>query len=127
MITESTKSPLSPNDLIERLKIAMVDAHFELHQTSSYEIRFRRWGAWFSSLAPSRPVKGQFPTRGRILIRPSEEGSEIDYQIQVYGIVKYWLIFIGTVFCWLIFPPILVNRVLSHQPRQLMRNLLGAL
>lgn len=127
MITESTKSHLPPNDLIDRLKIAMAEENFEIRQPSTNEIRFRHWGAYFSSSAPSRPRKGEFPKRGRILIPPSENGSEIDYEIEVYGIVKYWMIFIGVVFCELIFPPILINRALSHHPRQLMRNLLRAI
>ncbi len=124
MISESITSPLSPIELTERLKIAMTAQNFEVHEPTPNEISFRRWGARYSSTSPSRPKRGEFPKRGQILIRPSGNGSHIDYEIEVYGIIKYWLILNAVIFCWLIFPPILIFRALSNQPRQLMRNLL---
>ena len=123
MITDSTQSHLSPAEVLDRLKTVMVAEQFEILESSSNEIRFRH-GAYFSSTAPSFPKRGQFPKRGRILIQPSEQGSRIDYEIEVYGIIRYWLFFISIACCWLIFPPVLVYRALSTKPRQLMRKVL---
>lgn len=124
MISESIASPLSPSELNERLKATMTAQNFEVLEPSPNEITFRHWGSRYSTTSPSRPKRGEFPKRGQILIRPSGNGSQIDYEIEVYGIIKYWLILNAVVFCWLIFPPILIFRALSSQPRQLMRNLL---
>lgn len=65
-----------------------------------------------------------FPKKGRLSIRPEGTGSIIHYEIAVVGFPKYWILFIAIVFCWLIFPPLIVHRVLNHHPRQLMENLL---
>lgn len=126
MITDSTKSHLSPAEVLDRLKTIMAAEYFEILESSSSEIRFRH-GAFFSSSAPSFPKKGQFPKRGRIMIQPSEQGTQIDYEIEVYGIIRIWLFFVSVVCCWLIFPPVLVYRALSTKPRQLMRKMLQAI
>ena len=126
MITDSTKSHLSPAEVLDRLKTVMAAEHFEILESSSNEIRFRH-GAYFSSSAPSFPKKGQFPKRGRIMIQPNEQVTQIDYEIEVYGIIKIWLFFVSVVCCWLIFPPVLVYRALSTKPRQLMRKMLQAI
>ena len=123
MITDSTKSHLSTAEVLDRLKTVMAAEHFEILESSSNEIRFRH-GAYFSSSAPSFPKKGQFQKRGRIMIQPSEQGTQIDYEIEVYGIIRIWLFFVSVVCCWLIFPPVLVYRALSTKPRQLMRKML---
>ena len=126
MITDSTQSHLSPAEVLDRLKTVMVAEQFEILESSSSEIRFRH-GAYFSSTAPSFPKRGQFPKRGRIMIQPSEQGTQIDYEIEVYGLIRIWLFFVSVVCCWLIFPPILVYRALSTKPSQLMRKLLQAI
>ena len=123
MITDSTKSHLSPAEVLDRLKTVMATEHFEILESSSNEIRFRH-GAYFSSTAPSFPKRGQFPKRGRILIQPSVNGSQVEYEVEVYGMIRYWLFFISIACCWLIFPPVLVYRALSTKPRHLMRKVL---
>ena len=77
MITDSTKSHLSPAEVLDRLKTVMAAEHFEILESSSNEIRFRH-GAYFSSTAPSFPKRGQFPKRGRILIQPNVNGTQIE-------------------------------------------------
>ena len=61
------------------------------------------------------------------MIQPNEQVTQIDYEIEVYGIIKIWLFFVSVVCCWLIFPPVLVYRALSTKPRQLMRKMLQAI
>jgi len=126
MITDSTKSHLYPAEVLDRLKTVMAAEHFEILESSSNEIRFRH-GAYFSSTAPSFPKRGQFPKRGRILIQPNVNGTQIEYEIEVYGMIRYWLFFISITCCWLIFPPILAYRALSYQPHQMMCKLLKTL
>ncbi len=123
MITDSTQSHLSPAKVLDRLKTVMAAEQFEILESSSSEIRFRH-GAYFSSIAPSFPKRGQFPKRGRILIQPSVNGSQIEYEIEVYGMIRYWLFFISIACCWLIFPPILAYQALSYQPHQMIRKVL---
>jgi len=120
MITDTTQSTLSPSEVIDRLKTVMAAGNFEIRGLSPDGISFRH-GTHLTSSAPL------LPKQGRIKVQPDENGSKIDYEIEVSGFVKYWMIFIGVIFCWLILPPILVHRALVHHPHQLMRNLLQAL
>ena len=120
MITGSKESTFSAPEVIDRLKTLMADGNFEIRGSSPDEISFRH-GTFLTSSAPL------LPKEGRIKVQPSEKGSQIEYEIKVSGFAKYWMVFIGVVFCWLIFPPILVYRALMHHPHQLIRNLLQAL
>ena len=58
------------------------------------------------------------------MIQSSVNGSQVEYEVEVYGMIRYWLFFISIACCWLIFPPVLVYRALSSKPRQLMRKVL---
>jgi len=120
MITDTKQSILSPSEVIDRLKIVMAAGNFEIRRSSPEGISFRH-GTYLTSSAPLLPKQGQ------IKVQLDENGSRIDYEIEVYGFVKYWMIFIGVIFFWVIFPPLLVHRALVHHPHQLMRNLLQAL
>ena len=56
-----------------------------------------------------------------------EKTSLNKYEIEVYGMIRYWLFFISITCCWLIFPPIRAYRALSYQPHQMMCKLLKTL
>jgi hypothetical protein len=118
VIVGTVKSKLPASEVVESLKVTMACncADFEILSKSSTEITFRHGAINLR--------RGEHPKRGRILIRNSHDGSQIDYEIEVYGFIKYWLYFISLSCCWLVFPPILAYRALFHAPRQVMCNLL---
>ena len=120
MISESFQSELEPGEVLSRLKSAMAGGNFEILSQSADRIEFRH-GTYLTQSAPL------LPKRGVIRIAPAGNGSRVDYEIGVSGFAKYWVGFIGVVFCWLIFPAVIAHRALFHHPRRLMRNLLQAI
>ena len=64
------------------------------------------------------------PKKGTIRVVGEGEKTEVLYEIEITGFPKYWLIIISVLFCWAVFPPILVYRALVHHPKRLMENLL---
>lgn len=119
MITGSKESNLPPGEVFAQLKTLLASGNFEILEASPEKIEFRH-GTYLTSSAPLLPKRGQFR------IEPNEQGSKIDFEIEVSGFAKYWILFVGVLFCWLIFPPIFVQRALVHHPQQLIKNLLQA-
>ena len=117
MSTGSKHSSFSPDQIVDRLRTAMAAGNFEITDGGSGRIEFRH-GTYLTQTAP------MLPERGNISIRPEGTGSMVQYKIEVYGFAKYWMMFIAIVFCWLIFPPLLVFRAINHHPVRLMENLL---
>jgi len=106
-----------PEQVMDRLRLAMSGANCEITNASDTSIAFRH-GTYLTQSAPL------LPKRGRVDVSPSQTGSRISYKIEATGFSKYWLIAVAAIFCWTIFPPILAYRTLSHHPRQLMESLL---
>jgi hypothetical protein len=117
MIRGSVESKLAPSEVSTRLRAAMAAGNFEIRSDSPTMLAFRH-GTYLTESVPHLPKKGT------IWISPSQSGSRIDYEIGISGFPKYWMVFIGIVFCWLIFPPIFAHRALCHHPDRLMKNLL---
>lgn len=120
MITGSTQSDFTPDEVFDRLKVAMAAGNFDIRSQSSQRIDFRH-GTYMTQSAPL------LPKIGSITITPNGTGSRVDYEIEVSGFARYWMAFFGIVFCWLIIPAILVYRALFHHPDRLMKNLLQAI
>lgn len=95
----------------------MAGGNFEILEKEARVIRFRH-GTYLTQTAT------MLPKRGHISVLPADDGSLLQFEIEVYGFAKYWMIFFAVAFCWLIFPPIIVHRALCHHPEKLMRNLL---
>ena len=119
MNTGSKKSSFPPDQAIDRLCAAMAGGNFEIEHKDSNRISFRH-GMYLTQTAT------MLPKRGAISVRPNDAGSLVQYEIEVYGFAKYWLMFFAVLFCWLIFPPIIVFRAMKHHPERLMKNLLQA-
>jgi len=98
----------------------MAAGNFEILDDSPLSIDFRQ-GTYLTQSAPL------LPKTGTIRISPDGTGSNVKFEIGVTNFAKYWMIFVGVAFCWLIFPPILIHRALVHHPAQLMRNLMHAI
>lgn len=117
----SKQSQLEPTEAIDRLSAVMAGGNFEITQKEAGRINFRH-GTYLTQTAT------MLPKEGFVIATPRKEGgSLVGYQIEVSGFAKYWMMFISILFCWLIFPPILVRRALKHHPDQLMKNLLNAI
>jgi hypothetical protein len=117
MKTGLKHSSLSPLEAEGRLRLAMSGGNFNINENSSGTIDFNH-GSYLTQTA------SMFPKKGKIKVCPEGIGSVIQYEIAVVGFPKYWILFIAIVFCWLIFPPLIVYRVLNYHPQQLMENLL---
>ncbi|PXA04159.1 hypothetical protein DDZ13_08960 [Coraliomargarita sinensis] len=117
MITGTKKSSLSPSQVIDRLAIAMAGGNFEIQKRENERIDFRH-GTYLTQTAT------MMPKRGKITVQPDGDGSRVCFEIEVYGFAKYWLIFFAVIFCWMIFPPVVVYRALCYHPGKLMQNLL---
>ena len=98
----------------------MAGGNFEILNKGNQEIDFRH-GTYLTQTAT------MLPKRGRIFVQPSDSGSLVRFEIEVYGFAKYWMLFFAVVFCWLIFPPIIIYRALKYHPKRLMLNLLQTL
>lgn len=120
MNSGSKRSRLQPNDVIERLGTAMAGGNFEILRKESDQIEFRH-GTLLTQTATMLPKKGTLRA-----IATDDGGSLVEYEIEVVGFAKYWMMLFAILFCWLIFPPIIVFRTLKHHPDQLMKNLLNA-
>jgi len=117
MITGRKMVDRNPADTLDRLKLAMSGGNFEITENADGSISFKH-GTYMTQSAPLLPKKGTIRVEGK------GERTEVSYEIDVTGFPRYWMIFIGVLFCWAIFPPILVYRALVHHPRRLMENLL---
>ena len=117
MIVEKITSTLPAHEVFKLLKSTMISngSDFEIQHTTTCEIFFTHGAV--------NMRRGQHPKRGKILVQKNSDGSQIDYEIEVYGWIKYWIYFISLACFLLIFPPILGYRALYITPRQLMRNL----
>lgn len=98
----------------------MSGGNFQITNATDSSISFKH-GTYLTQSAPL------FPKRGTINLADRDGKTEITYTVEPVGFPKYWLILIGILFCWLIFPPILAYRALRHHPQQLMENLLQGL
>ena len=118
MIVGKITSTLPANEVFKILKSTMISncSDFEIQRTSTCEIFFTHGAV--------NMRRGQHPKRGKIFVQKNLEGSQIDYEIEVYGWIKYWIYFISLACFWLIFPPILGYRALYITPHHLMRNLI---
>jgi hypothetical protein len=117
MMTGARTIDRSSSEVLDRLKLAMSAGNFEITAITDCSISFRH-GTYLTQSAPL------LPKRGTIRIASRDHATDVSYEIEPTGFPKYWLIFVAIVFCWVIFPPILVYRALVHHPRQLMENLL---
>ena len=117
MITGNKMIAKRPADVLDRLRLAMSGGNFEVTALTDHSISFRH-GTY---LAQSAPL---LPTRGVIMLVNSGDGTDVHYEIAPLWFAKFWLLLIATVFCWAVFPPILVHRALVHHPKRLMENLL---
>ena len=95
-------------------------ANCEILTESELGISFRH-GTYLTESAPLLPKKGVFR------LRPSPNGTALDWEISVSPYVAAWMIFIAILFCWTIFAPLLVHRALYHHPAQFMKNLVRGL
>ena len=118
MIVEKITSTLPAHEVFKLLKSTMISnvSDFDIQHTSTFEIFFTHGAV--------NMRRGQHPKRGKVLVQQNPDGSQIEYEIEVYGWIKYWIYFISLACFWLIFPPILGYRALYIAPRQLMRNLI---
>jgi len=106
-----------PDEVVDRLRLAMAGGNFDIESITSSRIVFRH-GTFMTESAPL------LPKRGIIHITPSGEDTLVSYEVEVIGFSKYWMLFFAVLFCWAIFPPILAHRALQYHPRRLMDNLL---
>jgi len=120
MIVGKITTTLPAHQVFELLKSTMISncSDFEILRTSTCEIFFTHGAV--------NMRRGQHPKRGKLRVQNNPDGSQIDYEIEVYGWLKYWIYFISLASFWLIFPPILGYRALYTTPRHLMRNLIKA-
>lgn len=118
MIVGKITSTLPAHEVFKLLKSTMISnvSDFEIQHTTTCEIFFTHGAV--------NMRRGQHPKRGKVLVQKNPDGSQIEYEIEVYGWIKYWIYFISLACFWLIFPPILGYRALYITPRQLMRNLI---
>lgn len=110
-------SELPPGQAEERIRAAMAGGNFEIKDIRPGTMAFLH-GTFLTQTAT------MLPKRGCLTIQPHGDGSLISYEIELYGFMKYWLMFIGIALCWLIFPAIFASRSLTYHPRRLMENLL---
>ena len=118
MIVGKITSTLPAHEVFKLLKSTMISdsSDFEIQHTSTCEIFFTQGAV--------NMRRGQHPKRGKILVQQNPDGSQIEFEIEVYGWIKYWIYFISLACFWLIFPPIIGYQALYITPRQLMRNLI---
>lgn len=117
MLTGSKFVDKSPDEVIDRLKLAMSGGNFEITDVTKNSITFKH-GTVLTQDASN------FPKKGIIHVNRCEESTYVTFAVEPVGFPTYWLTFIGIILCWLIFPPILAYRTLVYHPRKLMNNLL---
>jgi hypothetical protein len=86
MNTGTQKSSLPPDQVIDRLVGAMAGGNFEILEKEARVIRFRH-GTYLTQTAT------MLPKRGHISVLPADDGSLLQFEIEVYGFAKYWMIF----------------------------------
>jgi hypothetical protein len=119
MIEGSLTTTRSVAEVRAILRPVLAAADCEVLHEDDEMIRLRH-GTYLASAAPLLPKA--------VVLRFSPEGdtTRVAYQVEVAGLVKAWAICVGGLFFWLVFPPILVHRALTHHPRRFMENLLRA-
>lgn len=117
MITGSKLVAKNLEAAMDRLRLAMSGGNFEITAVTDSSISFNH-GTYLTESAPL------FRKKGIIRLASRGDGTEISYEIEATGFPKYWLMLVGILFCWAIFPPLFAYRALVHHPRQLMENLL---
>ncbi len=117
MITGSKLINRPLEEVLDRLKLAMSGGNYEIIEATSNSIKFRH-GTYLTQSAPT------LPKQGKIVLYETQDGVKATYAIKPTQFTQFWLMLIGIVFCWLIYPPILTYRTLIYHPRRLMENLL---
>lgn len=116
MQTGSKKTSLSPTQAMDRLVGAMAGGNFEILEKEPGKIIFRHGTCLTQTVS-------MLPKRGSITIEPDGDGAIVRFEVEACGFPKYWLMFFGILFFWLIFPPLIVYRALNYHPKKLMENL----
>ncbi len=117
MITGTKRVAKSPAETLDRLKLAMSGGNFEIIALTERSISFKH-GTYLTQSAPL------IPKTGVIRLGGGGDGTMVSYEIEPTAFPKFWLMLFAILFCWAVFPPILVHRALVHHPRRLMENLL---
>ena len=116
--TKTTNQPLSR--VFEKIRTILAGANCEILYQGKYSIRFRH-GTYLTQTAPMLPKEGIF--------RFTADGgsTRVDYEVQISGFAKVWMTLFAVIFCWAIFPPVLVYRTLVYHPRKFMENMLAGI
>jgi len=104
----------------DRLTSMLAAANCEILSDSAHEITFRH-GTYLTESAPLLPKTGAFQ------MRPSPNGTMVNWRISVSPFAAGWMTFVAIVFCWTLFAPILVHRALTYHPARFMQNLVRGL
>lgn len=120
MICGHVDTDRSPAEITDRLKLVMSGGNFRITAESANRIEFDH-GSFMTETAYVIPKSGCF------IIEPVGDRQRVSYEVSIHPAAKGWLLFVATVFCWLIFPPLLIHRALRIDPRRLMDNVLQAI
>ena len=110
----------SPAEALDKLRMLLAAANCEIIHATDSAIQFRH-GTYLTQTAPL------FPKRANVRLERSPNGTLLSYDIHVSKLIVVWLSLFAILFCWLIFPPIIVYRALVYHPQRFMENLLAGL
>ena len=103
---------------MEKLKAILAAANCEVVDTSDHHVSFRH-GTYMTGTA------SLLPKTATIELQERGNSTDLNYSVDTSGPAKWWLMFVGIIFCWAIFPPILVYRTLVYHPRRFMENIIA--
>ena len=118
MIQGSRTIPRSLPVIIEKLKTILAGANCEVVDASDDRLSFRH-GTYLTQTA------SLLPKTGTIELHDHGQSTNVVYSVDTSGPAKWWLIFVAIIFCWAIFPPILIYRALVIHPRRFMENIIA--
>ena len=120
MIAGSRSVPKPIVEVTDRLRLILASRNCHCSDAENGRVICFKYGSP-GTQAPVLPLRGTFGLA-------EEDGTTaVTYQVAVAGFMRVWLIFLAAVFCWLIFPPILVYRALRVSPRFFAEGILGGL
>ncbi len=107
-------------ETLDRLKLMMAAGNFEITDEAADSLSFKH-GSMFASGA------SHFPKRGIVRLALAGGSTEVSYEVEPVGIMKYHMMLFGTLMFWMVFPAIIARKVLVDYPMRLMDNLLAGL
>jgi hypothetical protein len=116
--THTFDRPMS--EIKGKLKIILAGANCEITSQTNDTINFIH-GTYMTQT----PML--FRKIGSIILKENREGTRLDYMITTAPFITIWLTIYGTLFCWTVIIPILMNRILSKYPKKFMENMLAGI